>query len=586
MIRRPLIVAGLGIAALGGMGLVAVPPTLALARSVKAAELVLPSLEAAAHAGNYHTVNALLPRLTKTVRAAHADLARLQMFRLVPGIGGVLSQADEASQGLAALLAGLAPCLDTAERLWSAWSHPGTAPLPPNLLRTLAFGLDREGPPAQQSGRALLALSYRLPRGADRHLLAAWGKRLQALGRLAGAAPVIGRILGDRGDRRYLVLFEDSGELRGGGGFIAGYGYLTIAGGRYRLGGVGPIASLSRRSTTFIPAPGMLARFFGQHRLFLMNANLAPWGVEDSRTVLRMYRGVPGHLPVQGVIWVNTWAADRFLKAFGPVTVDPGGQAVTIDSRANVAMERLAYRDGAAGTRAVLLGVVARLRAILTDPAPGDRRALVRVTKWALARGDLYAYSPDPAVERLLERIGAGGGTVPRSRTNYVEVVDNNLGAHKDNFFLRQAVVVAASRTAAGRVDETIRIRWTLPHRANGWLVVPYLGWTTVYLPPGIRLLSARLPDGSPTRAARSTDGPVGFGFALRVPPEPVGRSPRTVEAFFRVRLPRGVATARRITVLLQPGQRGQWLRVGDGPWVWQTRTRTVFAPEATRTPE
>lgn len=557
------------------MALLALPPALALIKSATDAWQTVPALASAIRADRYGTVNRLIPPLAHAIRNVHADLARLQMFGIVPGIAAPLSQADRASAGAAAALGDLTPILIPAERLWSAWNRMGAAVLPPRTLRAVAVGLGRAGGPAWQAGTALVGLSRYLPQGGDRHLLATWGRRLRTAGGLARAAPALGGALGDAGLRRYLVLFEDSGELRGGGGFIAGYGYLTIRDGRFRLEGIGPIARLSRRSTTVLRAPPMLVRFFGQHRLSLMNANLAPWSAEDSRTVLRLYRGVPGHPAVAGVIWVDTWAADRFLDAFGPVTLDPSGRRVAVDGRDNVAMERLAYDDGQAGTRAVLQGIASKLQAMLSRPA-GNRAAFAAVAAWALGREDLYAYSENRTVEGILRRIGAGGESVPGPRTDYLAVVDNNLGAHKDNLFLRQAVAV--SRAGPGHRTETIRLRWRLPHRADGWLVVPYRGWTTVYLPLGTRLLSAAPPGGERERLIRSVGGPARFGFALHVPAE-ADRSAPAVHVTLRVRLPPSVASDRRLTVLLEPGQRGQLLCIGRGPWRWQTRTRTFRWP-------
>lgn len=377
---------------------------------------------------------------------------------------------------------------------------------------------------------------------------------LVGLARLALKHPQGTRwILNPAHTERFLVLFQDSGELRSTGGFLAAYGYLTIHQGRVSLKFEPNISSLSEKVQLKVPPVWVLSQYFHARHTALINANLNPNVPASALAIERLYNSVPHHLPINGVVFTDSWLADRVLAAMGPVTTD----GVTFTSQnLNRTMEYMAeHRDLPGSSRMLFLGqILQQLTARFWSQPEDNRQALSLITS-ALAEKHLILYANNPGLEGWLTS-RHWGGTIPElAGQNSLMVVNNNYGGLKDNYYLSTHVRIGLKKLPHGRYEERVTTRWTMTGVRNGWMVGTYVGWVQCYVPRGTKLLSLSgyHIHGLRTSQISNLDR-TSFGTGILIAPRANAAAPPNIRTLTWVFLLPRMRNPGRIHLIIQPG--------------------------------
>ncbi|MCY0899377.1 MAG: DUF4012 domain-containing protein [Firmicutes bacterium] len=352
---------------------------------------------------------------------------------------------------------------------------------------------------------------------------------------------------------RFLVLFQDSGELRSTGGFLAAYGYLTWRHRHVSLTFEPNIATLNNHLRLHFPAPWVIREYFGEQRLSFINANINPNVPTSARLIERLYDSVPHHRPIQGIVWVNSWFADQVIQVLGAVRAD--GVTFTAHNLLT-AMEYMAERRPLPGSRRLLfLGqILDQLRA-RAETSQGALAELLPIIREALRDQEVMLYANNPGVETWLTREGWAGAIPPLPHTNSFLLLNDNYGGLKDNYELKTGVRIDVKRTAAGRYLETVDTTWTMTGVADGWMIGTYVGWVQCLMPRGTRLVS--LVGEHLHGIRRTTLGAlhrVAYGTGILIAPRRNATSPPHVRRLkWTFELPR-LAHPRTLVYLVQPG--------------------------------
>lgn len=384
-------------------------------------------------------------------------------------------------------------------------------------------------------------------------------RRLQpwlGLAQLATQDPKMVRSLFGIPGGRYLVLFQDSGELRATGGFMAAYGYLEVRQGRISFHFQPNISWLDRQVTVHPAAPWALTTYFSQARVPFINANFNPDVPSSARLIEKEYASVPKAPKIDGVIFVDTWLADRLLGLLGSVKVD---HVIFNAQNLNVKMEYMAERRHLSGsTRMLFLGEIAKtLIARVAKPSVPLSR-LWTVAAQELRDHHLILYANNSRLERWLVSRG-WAGSIPRlSSLNSLLVVNDNYGGLKDNYFLDTRIRVNLHSIAGGRYEETVTTQWTMHGVYNGWMVGTYVGWIQCYVPLGTKLvrLVGYHVHGIRTKSAPGIDRTI-YGTGILMAPRRSRVDPPIVRTLqWRFLLPK-LRHPHYIRILVQPGLRG-----------------------------
>jgi len=551
-----------GTGAVVAVGVLGTALCLSAARAARAVETELRVVQHDAGLGRYRAAFARLPALSARLRTLRTRLGPFRALGWVPGLGPAVvavARDDQAALDVADAVMPLRPELAGFLRDRGAVGpllQILRLPLRPSALRLQdAARLARFPPPAWPKGLGGL---YRARGTLD---------RLAALVTLmARDAGPLRAALGDPRPARYLVMFQDGGELRATGGFLSAWAILTVREGRLSPVEVEDITGVSRAAHYAAPAPFPLRWAFHDQTASLMDSNFSPNVPTSVRRLERYLRTVPGMPRLTGVILVDTWMLERLLDVLGPVTVPvaPGVERTVTASNTESTLVYVAekLRAPLGGRKQFLTPLADTLLARAEEVRRGRRGPRDRVV-WnrvlgvllaGLAKEHLVLYANNAGVEALLERAGWAGSMPAPRRRNFLEVVNANYGGLKDNAFMTERVAVQVGPVLRGRVVETVTVGLVLPVPADGWLTGAYNGFISAYFPRGTKVLRT---SGRPMRpletAGPSADPPLmTAGATIHFPAAADGR-PASGSVTFRVLLPKGLPVF-PLTVGKQPG--------------------------------
>ncbi len=394
----------------------------------------------------------------------------------------------------------------------------------------------------------------------------------------AALAKLLPALSGYPDAKKYLILFQNSTELRPTGGFIGTLGEVTINAAQaeslkamdvYAIDGAG-----GERLTTVPPAP--VAKYLSVNKWYLRDANWSPDFPTAAANIVDIYSkesaGASGAMPhFDGVLAVDPMVASELLRLVGAVTI--GNSTFTADNVTDEIEYQVEKGFDAKGLPVAqrkdilvaLMGeVFKRVLALPSDRWP----AVVDVMTRALYEKHMLIASFDPTVAAFV-RSRNWDGVLRGSSDDYLMVVDANLAALKTDAAIKREIVYNVRPDFNG-LTATVTLRYA--NRGHfDWKTTRYRTYTRIFVPAGSTLLSssgAMLNDKilDPKRAPGQIDtvdelGHRSFGAFLSVEPG------ETRELSFVYRLPDSIVAAAAshysLLVQKQPGTEATPLTLG-----------------------
>jgi hypothetical protein len=310
---------------------------------------------------------------------------------------------------------------------------------------------------------------------------------------------VLPGFLGADGPRYYFIGMQNSAELRGTGGAMLQFSLLSIADGKPHLTKAETVYNVDKdREQVDIPLPDdawYVRDIDDAHRFG--NANWSPdWPLSAKLTSDYAHVSNPDYPKFDGV-----WAVD-------PITMQllmPGvGQYHT--PAAYITTNRVIY--------------LILYKAYASYPIPGVRRTvlhqivdgfydgmlkpkhpteLVKGMSKALSQKHMQVWLADPAEEAFIKHMGWDGALKPAEGADYLNVVQQNVGGNKLNYFETQTDTVDVRLEGSdSHVSTNVSIR-------NG-VFLPQPRWSmgdtgpihqpmiNVYVPQGAQLTGTAVP--------------------------------------------------------------------------------------------
>ncbi len=398
--------------------------------------------------------------------------------------------------------------------------------------------------------------------------------------------PMVPRLLGRDGLRRYFLAVQTPVEARGSGGFMGNYGEITAEGGQLRLTRFG-------RQTDLTLAPGRSERkleapedFLARYSRFRpdatwANVNLSPDFPTTAQVVANLYPQ-SGGMPIDGVVALDPAGLAALLALVGPVEVP--GWPTPIDSTNALQIllydQYQRYDNIREAERVDFLGEVAQAAwARLTSGPLPSVRELLAVLGPAVGDKHLFLSSLHPDEQRLFEDMGVAGRMAP-VEGDFIGLVTQNAGGNKIDYFLRRELDYRAEiDPGSGQLRASAKVALHNDAPATGLgpslignEVIPSLpnGTNKLYLSfyTPWDLVGARV-DGAPVELERGVElGRRVYSAAVVIPP----KSMATVELILSGRRTEGGEY--RLDVHRQPVVAPDEVRA------------TVVVPSGWRTPE
>jgi hypothetical protein len=347
----------------------------------------------------------------------------------------VAHAASRTTDGAVSLLNGLGPL---ATR-WDASAGQGRVPV---LLNGLTLGRSDFGhacvqfDQAEASRRAIPSGPYPAALASALRSLDDRLPRLQIFCRLLARAPTL---LGASRPTSYLVVYQNSNELRATGGFIGSASVMTVHRGiaSQLFEGTGIQDNLS------VPPPEPVEYYNNETAWLFRDSNWSP-DFPTTAALERFFYKLDFHRDVPNVVDLTPQATSDLLHATGPIYVPEYHQTVTAANIAELADFYAHWStkpgpstSGNADTRRKqFIGIVARH--VLQRVKTLSVRTLIDLGEavgTAVAHGDMLLNFRDPSLQSLIQQAGASHQVTP-GPGDYLYVVNSNLSYNKINQFV------------------------------------------------------------------------------------------------------------------------------------------------------
>ena len=293
--------------------------------------------------------------------------------------------------------------------------------------------------------------------------------------------------LGLNEERSYLILSQNSDELRPSGGYISTYGWLTIRNGRVINYNYSPTTDISpnppaANASTDFTVPD----WWIQYSQPIYAAWDGSWYVDFPSTaaMAKWYydAGNNPNSPVYGVISIDMIGFERLLEAMGSVAVEGYDQVVTPDNFRDIVYGIRVQRHELPGSTphkeflaALYKSIFDKWQTIGSDPEIGPQ--LLGAVLAAVQEKHIMLYFADDTLNSAVNTLGWSGAQTPALDHDYLLVADANLGNKSNHSIIRQ-LTYDVDIQSDGTLESRASISYDYPDRiaANDPAVNPENG--------------------------------------------------------------------------------------------------------------
>lgn len=307
-------------------------------------------------------------------------------------------------------------------------------------------------------------------------------------------------LLGYPNTARFLLLLQNSDELRPTGGFIGTYGIIQTKDGDFERFETHDIYHLDIpiQDKFSVTPPEPIKKYLGVSKWYMRDSNWSPDWPTAAQTVADFYKkenalqAKPDSISeFDGVIAITPELITDLMKFSGPVTI--GKDTYTPENFVDLLQYKVEKSYIQLGTsqwqRKEVIGDIAKqIKQKLLDTPLGKWPEMIRLVSNNVARKNILLYSRDQNLQKLILD-NSWGGQVRQDWGDYLMVVDANLAALKTDAVMDRQIHYELKETEKG-----FKAVLTLRYSNNGhfdWKTTRYRSYTRVYVPGGSRLIKA-----------------------------------------------------------------------------------------------
>jgi len=262
-------------------------------------------------------------------------------------------------------------------------------------------------------------------------------------------------LLGDKVPHRYLVLLQNSNELRATGGFIGSYLLVDMNDGKIAKMEAHDVYESDGQLMELVPAPPGIDQV--AKRLYMRDANYSPDFPTSAQKIMWFLEHSRGP-SVDTVVAIDQTVVESLLGLTGPVDL-PGFSVKVSDKNFSdlISFYTEAKLSDSVTPKQLLFDLIPAFQKKLS--ALGDLKKLVGLGKNLMAEGHIQAYSSDSKVEGLIVRAGLDGGVVkPEAKTDYLSVVTTSIGGNKSDRYIQTNLRHRAVVSSEGGITDELTI--------------------------------------------------------------------------------------------------------------------------------
>jgi hypothetical protein len=285
------------------------------------------------------------------------------------------------------------------------------------------------------------------------------------------AVQVAPALLGAEGPRTYLILAQNNHELRGTGGFISAVGTVRVESGRIADLQFSDSYAVDDLSQPHPMPPVALTEQMGIDMLLLRDSNWSPDFPESAQVARALYQQDRG-IASDGVVALDLEAVRLLVQALGPLQAPGVDEPITGDNVVNWMKQAWGAPRDSSGTIQEAQtsdwwrkrkNFVSDLAAVALAKLGGGDVNITAVGRAILRMLDarhLQVAVDDPELAKTLAAQGWDGGLRPPKESDFLAVVDSNVGFNKVNAAVQQAIAYHVEPVSGG-LDATLTLTYT-----------------------------------------------------------------------------------------------------------------------------
>ena len=297
--------------------------------------------------------------------------------------------------------------------------------------------------------------------------------------------------------KRYLVIFQNSSELRPTGGFIGSYAIIEVDNGGIKDIFVDGIYNADGQLTVNIIPPEPF-----QHITTAWSTHDANWFLDfpTSAEKIAWFYERTGGGKVDGVISLNVEVIERLLEITGPISISQYDLTLDANSfRDEIQYEvEVAYDKKLNRPKQVLADFAPLFFDKLFEVSKTKSKELIAVLLGSLEEKYIMFYLADSRAQKFFEKQGWGGdvkcqvANIKCFKNDYLAVVHSNIGGYKTDKVMDDDISYSVEIQEDGGIIGHLTVKRT--HEGGDdkywWYNRKNIDYLKVYVPPGSQILS------------------------------------------------------------------------------------------------
>lgn len=273
----------------------------------------------------------------------------------------------------------------------------------------------------------------------------------------------------------WLVMIQNSNELRASGGFMGSYALVTFDQGKISDVVIEDVYDADGQWKRFVePPPGVKEYLSAGKGWRLPDANWAaefPSAASQVKSIIEQTK----NLKIDGVMAINTLAFSSILQVLGPIQLPDYDLALSSDNVAQMLQNRpQEFFPGSRQKVHMLEQAKTQTLLKLSNLDNATYLKLLKILDVELRHKNILFFAKNPQLQFGFEQLNwAGSLSKPKNQTAALGLIESNVGINKINPWIdRQVIISMGKQSATIQIDFTNRAK--KDNEDNGSLYVNY----------------------------------------------------------------------------------------------------------------
>lgn len=326
------------------------------------------------------------------------------------------------------------------------------------------------------------------------------------------------QVIGLAGDKRYLVLFQNSNELRPTGGFLGSYAVVELKNGKINKIDIDDVYNpdgqlLLSKANESVKAPEALKKALGEEALYIRNANWDPSFPTSVQTINNLFKLIDGK-GFDGVFAVDLYFARDLLSVIGPVYLTAYDEEIRVDNMYERAQfhSDFDFKAGVSAKKAFMTVLGGKMLESVFSLPQDKVPALLGLLYSSLEQKHLLLDLYGTHLSTYLANRGWDGSLLDVAiDSDYLYVVNANVGGTKSNYFVKNGMNYAVtSKTSDGVLRGELELTYDNTQKNADWPGGPYKNYVRILVQNGAKLTGAFLVGGEAAVVAENSSNVMG----------------------------------------------------------------------------